>query len=180
MRIPIDIQEIEKRYTINSDGTVFDKDNKRFLRPIQTNLGHIQYRMIVGGKSKKVLAQRLVAEKYLPTTQSNMDIRHRDHNNANNNQSNLIWVTRRDVVLAGRNGDWHQSYNKEMHRMDSLPIELTTQPNQSLKPIQVTGRKIERFTSLTHCCSELNLSRTSVFRSIKSNRTHKGYNFEFV
>jgi len=84
----------ENLYEINSDGSVFSLIRNKFKKDWHHRDG---YRLIGLTKNKKrtvVYVHRLVAEAFLPKVDGKDFVNHKDGNKANNDISNLEWVTK--------------------------------------------------------------------------------------
>lgn len=85
----INISEIETKYTIYSDGRVFNKNKGREIKGSLSNCGY--NRVTVCGN--RLSRHRLIAMKFLPKIDGKEYINHIDGNKLNNNVSNLEWCT---------------------------------------------------------------------------------------
>lgn len=109
MRNKIDIKRIEQFYDILSDGQIYSKIRKRWLKPQLNNCGYVFYCLMP--YKKFIFAHTVVALKYIgePPTDKH-EINHIDGNRANNDINNLEWVTKsenqRKAYEAGRSHFW--------------------------------------------------------------------------
>lgn len=91
-----------------------------------------------GGRQKRALflAHRLVAEHFIPKPESKTQINHKDGNHANNNVSNLEWVTGRENVQ-------HAHDNKLMDQARGERIagsKLTASKVQEMRELYSLGQ----------------------------------------
>jgi len=107
-------------YLIYTDGRLYSKKVKRFLKGKIDNVGYQVYALQIinpttGKKGMMLYAHRLVAEHFIPNPNNKPYVHHRDENKLNNNIDNLEWVT------AKENTDKHieQKLNKEK----AMPIK---------------------------------------------------------
>ena len=89
-------------YIVYSDGTVYSKKRKRFLKGKIDNVGYHVYALAIGDRfisntnkklSKMVYAHRLIAQLFLPNPNNLPYVHHIDGNRLNNDVSNLKWVS---------------------------------------------------------------------------------------
>lgn len=112
--LTIDIQEVERFYTITEDGCVYSKIKGRWLKPRINMYGYIFYSISKGTGMDRPLgafAHTLVALKYIgkpPTAGHEID--HIDGNKANNYYKNLRWLSHSENICnsyrMGRRGVW--------------------------------------------------------------------------
>lgn len=78
------------RYRIYVDGKIYDKLNRRFLKPHLNNSGYLR---VVLDDRRKYLVHRLVAITFISNPHSYEVVMHMDNNKTNNHISNLKWRT---------------------------------------------------------------------------------------
>lgn len=88
-----DIPGYEERYSITSDGKVWSKINKKWLKPYIMNTGYIRYCFYQGSSetSRHVFAHRLVLETYVEKSYKNALACHRNDIRTDNRVENLYW-----------------------------------------------------------------------------------------
>ena len=110
-----DVIGYEEQYQVSNLGNVRSKDRaivdclgrKRTLKShkirIQTSkIGYKQVILHKGGKMKTYLVHRLVAEAFIPKTEtSKNEINHKDENKANNTVDNLEWCDHKYNINFG-------------------------------------------------------------------------------
>lgn len=88
-----DIKDYEGLYAITEDGRVWSYRSNKYLKPEIMKLGYVRFALSKGGKTKKFLAHRLVAEAYIPNPNSYTEVSHLDETRDNNCVDNLEWST---------------------------------------------------------------------------------------
>ncbi len=96
--LEIDIDEIEKKYIINRDGTLTNRNRGNIVFGSRNTLG---YNRFCFGKIY-FLAHRVIATKYIPTIEGKDYINHIDGNKQNNEISNLEWCTMKENIRHAR------------------------------------------------------------------------------
>jgi hypothetical protein len=111
-RIHIDIPEIEKRYTINKNGDIFDKKLNRNCKPHMMSSGYVRVCVRFNGKQNLVMLHRLLACKFIGNPPENTpDINHIDGNKQNNEIWNLEWLSRKDNIRHAHDNGFHKKAN---------------------------------------------------------------------
>ncbi len=115
-------------YTVTDDGRVFSlprrqPSQKREIRSTRGGTGgaYRQFFLSNGKRFKRVYAHHLVAEAFIGSWPSGLQIRHLDGNPSNNRVSNLAWGTgkenmedsRRHGILAKGTSNWNAKLNEK-------------------------------------------------------------------
>lgn len=69
---------------------------ERILKPVFHTLGYCSVLLQVDGLVKRANIHRLVALAFIPNPENKPQVNHKDGNKANNQVSNLEWVTHRE------------------------------------------------------------------------------------
>lgn len=85
-------------YEVSNLGRVRNKKTGRILRQYVNEFGYSIVDLHNYGKVKHYRVHRLVAQSFLPSRQNCNQVNHKDGNKANNNSSNLEWVTQSENV----------------------------------------------------------------------------------
>jgi hypothetical protein len=90
----IDIEEIEKYYTIEEDGMIWSKKKNAYLKPTKSYCGYLYVSIKCPDLSFGMLAvHRLVACKYIGQCPPELETSHKDGNKFNNHYTNLEYIT---------------------------------------------------------------------------------------
>jgi hypothetical protein len=86
------------RYYVSRCGQVLSTlGSPHVLHPTPQTKGYLQLGFPVhGGKMKRYMVHRLVAERFLPQIPGKDQVNHKDGNQINNHVNNLEWVTNRE------------------------------------------------------------------------------------
>ena len=145
-----------------------------------------KYPMVVlarDGKTKNCLIHRLVAEAFIPNPNHYPVVNHIDENKANNHVGNLEWCTQKYNINYGTSlkmrGATQSITRKGRHYS----------PKTEFKPGNISPSLLHRvmcvetgvlYDSVKEACKDCGLSRSSVLKSYKNNKTIKGFTFKFV
>jgi len=176
MKNKLNIKEIEQFYTIRQDGMVWSKVKNRWLKPHQNSCHYIHVFISKGViRPMWIFCHTLVALKYIgePPTDKH-EINHKDNNRANNNASNLEWVTKSENhLMAYKNGKEHYWLNK--HRPS--PAIETRMKMASAKNKRILYKSDSQevvYSSIEEAASKLNTYRKRIYLCIKDNRPIQG------
>lgn len=118
-------------YYVTDTGCLYSRKNGRFrkLKLKPTHDGYFLARFQKTGKERIVLGiHRLVAQTFIPNPDNKPEVNHKDGNKANNNVSNLEWVTHGENIkhsydflgrkhgMLGRKGK-NSSYSKKIQQI---------------------------------------------------------------
>lgn len=166
----IEIDGLNREYTIDENGNVFDIFNNRYKKSYINHKGYIIYSFYINGKSKTFFAHRLVLMTFNPVeNMENLQVNHIDGNKKNNNINNLEWCT--------------QSENqKHAFRMGLISREGTknSQCKLSEKEVLEIADLILSGYTIKDICQKYNISKPLV-SAIRNKRLWsnllKDYNF---
>lgn len=117
------LHEKFSKYEITVDGRVI---NKKLSREVSQRRSDFGYWVVClsdnNNKPCHVKVHRLVASKYLPTDNEDMEVNHKDGDKGNNNVQNLEWVTSRDNKRHGWQAGLY-SHKGQEHYLATLSDE---------------------------------------------------------
>ena len=90
-----DLKKIEgfERYLISPVGKIFSLNSNKYLKPHTNPQGYYQVHLWKSGNRYPKLIARLVAQAFISNPENKPEINHKDGIKANNDISNLEWVT---------------------------------------------------------------------------------------
>ena len=87
-----------ENYLVASSGRVFSLRNNKYLKSSPNARGYYLVGLYHKGKMVTKYVHRLVAEAFLCSTDNKAEVNHKDANKANNDKSNLEWVTHKENI----------------------------------------------------------------------------------
>lgn len=152
-----DIEGFEGKYMLSPDGKVWSETSKKFLKPWDNGKGYLQVRL----NGKKYYIHRLVAEHYIANPDNLPQIDHVDGNKANNNMSNLCWVSASENVRR------------------SIESGLRSKARKHRRVHCIENGKI--YKNCADAARKLGCCQDSVYRvCAKKLKTTHGFHFEFI
>lgn len=98
-----------KGYVIYSDGRIWSKTKKRFLKYEVTDTGHFQVELQRNGKPYHVRVHRLIFETFVRPLKKGEVVHHQDFCPSNNNVDNLIAMNRSEhTAMHNKGNTYHQ------------------------------------------------------------------------
>ena len=90
-----DIEGYEGLYKISDKGRVksLKQGKEKILKPLCDRLGYLFINLYKNGDMKKCLIHRLVAQAFIPNTNSLPQVNHKDEDKTNNKVENLEWCS---------------------------------------------------------------------------------------
>ncbi|AUE22272.1 hypothetical protein [Escherichia phage Mt1B1_P10] len=129
-------------YTILPSGVILSKGGTP-LKPFKAGRGYLAVKIKnKEGKWRNVYVHQLVAYKYLPKT--NNEVNHKDGDKHNNDVSNLEWVTRSENNYLKCNGNDRSALNSYLARLKDCFL----QGKGVAETARLTGKSEPRVSSL--------------------------------
>lgn len=153
-----------ERYTISSDGIVFDtKRCKEVCRWVDT-VGY--YQCVLKDSNKKKCykrVHRLVANAFIPNPLNLPQVNHKDGNKLNNKINNLEWCTNSNNTQHG--------YDNHLYKYKTRCHAINVYTKQ--------GEYLRRYKSIRSMCDELHINRKTVTMILKGEKRTNNYNYLF-
>lgn len=122
------------KYSVCSDGFVYGKDGFK-LSPGKGKNGYERVSLYLDGKTKNFLVHRLVAECFLPNSDSKTCVNHINNNRSDNRVSNLEWATYKENSEHSVKQSRHRhgegiSYGKmdELQALSVITMKIANKP----------------------------------------------------
>ena len=158
------IADSNGEYHISDHGRVksYKRGKERILKPSSNLQGYLHLGARIKGKRKAYRIHRLVADAFLQNPGNKPQVNHKDGNKANNNVSNLEWMTNQE----------NQQHAWEYGLCESVRFAVA---QRSSKPVvdKLTNKKYE---SLTEACKDVGEPYgRHVLRNFKSSKLQRFY-----
>ena len=138
------------------------------LKVYSDDEGYLRCSLSANGTAKLVLVHRLVASAFIPNPDNKPQVNHIDGNTANNNVTNLEWVTQTENMNHAKDhGLWDPKKCGNIEQMrHGKPVRCITDNTT--------------FPSIASAAKYYHMDKESVKESIAVNRPRKGFQFEYV
>lgn len=113
-----DVKGFKGLYAITTNGRVWSYRRNKWLTPFDVGQGYCTVRLCVQGNDSDKKVHRLVAEAFIPNTDSKPQVNHLNGKKWDNRVSNLEWCTARENSQhssdMGLNSNYKLSYYKKV------------------------------------------------------------------
>lgn len=139
---------LDTNYSISDTGEIRnDKTGKLLAQTIQQGYCHVT--LHINGKQLRRRVHRLVAEVFIPNVENKPYVNHKDGNRANNNVTNLEWVTpSENTQHAVKTGLFHRNNTRAVNQY-SLDGKLIFSYPSITEASENTGSKANK---IVLCC----------------------------
>ena len=94
------IDGYEGIYEVSDQGNVRNvKRGGKLMTAQKVTHGYLAYNLSKGGKTRSLLAHRLVAKAFIPNPENKEQVNHKDLDKSHNTVDNLEWVTREENLI---------------------------------------------------------------------------------
>lgn len=146
---------VDKNGSIYTTGKNYK--SPKLLTPIVDSRGYHRVNVQVDlYEQRKKSIHRLVAETYLPNPYNFSDVHHKDNNPANNNLSNLEWLSHKNNIIKSRGNIGQNKASK-------------------WKLLNVKTNETFTIDNMSKWCEENNIDRANLHRTLKNYNQCKGY-----
>ena len=124
-------------YLVSTEGEIKNKKTNKILKPKIDKNGCLCVGLSMGARGQRKMAfiHTLVAEAFVPNPYNKPYVRHLDENKTNNKYTNLMWVTKQEVInhskkVGGKRTDYGStSPNAKLTDMEILYCRMLYNPN---------------------------------------------------
>lgn len=171
-RLPINIEEIEKHYRIDEDGTVFSLSRNRYLRSVPNKANYLHVCLHLYMSHKFFLVHRIVAAKYKGQCPPDKEACHNDGNKWNNHHSNIVYKTHSQNISQS-----YQEHGRIPNRLPRASLAYETKQLMSeakKKPVRLLYEGVETiFPSMEIATKVLLTYRKKIYNCITHNTEFK-------
>ncbi len=168
-------------YTIYSDGRVYSRLSKKFLKPNANHGGYLSVELRRKGKKERRLIHRLVASAFIPNPANLPQVNHKDEHPSNNDVSNLEWCTAKYNMNYGFGAKTRHlkiDYTKPCYRENAIKNGRTVS-----RPVGMytdAGVCVATFDSTVDASVQTGIHKTNITRSARSDHLKAGgYKWEY-
>lgn len=144
-------------YQASSDGRIYSKRTKLFLKPKITRFGYAEITLYPGQVSKKV--HRLVAEAFIPNPDDKPQVNHIDGDKLNNHVDNLEWST---------------STENNRHARERGLNTSTGNPRKEILQMDEEENVINEFISIHHAARATGVAQPNISKVCLGQRPKAG------
>lgn len=179
MEIWQQIKGFENLYKISTYGRIKSLGNgkstnsktkfERILKSNYSSTGYEKIKLFKDGKRYYFSVHRLVAQTFIANDKNKKEVNHKDGNKANNNISNLEWVTSSENQLhAFKNG-------LQKSRMGKDHVQ-----SKSVRQLDLNGNLIRTFESIKQIQRELGFNSFGIIKCCKKEKKYNtAYKFKW-
>ena len=181
-----DIKGFEGKYMVSNLGRVkslnYNKTGKeKIMKGVPDGYGYFQLSLCKEGKVKNCRINRLVAQAFIPNTESKPQVNHIDGDKTNNRVTNLEWTTQEENMRhAYKNGLKVQTEEVKKKIGLSRLGKYKGRNSYNCKKVKCVSTG-EVFYSLNEAGEKYNISPSSITECCRGrHKTAKGLKWEYV
>lgn len=179
-RRDINIEQIEKYFTIEEDGSVWSLRRKKYIKATFNTAGYLFVQLPIPNddgtypseNTRTYAVHRLVATKYISPCPPELETSHKDGDKLNNHYSNLEYLSHSQNILKS-----YREHGRVVKPYRHLPASYETKllmSNAKKKRVKhiFNGQEII-YPSIEDAALSLNTYRKKIYRCIKNNLPYK-------
>ena len=144
------IDGVNKKYTIDTYGNIYDIKEKKYRKPKPNRKGYLKVSFYVNGKDKRFFVHRLVLMTFNPVDgMENLQVNHIDGNKQNNYVGNLEWCTNAENQ---RHAFQHGLISRKGTK--NSQAKLTEKQVLEIAEMIMDGKTNKEISELFNICSE--------------------------
>ena len=170
------IKGYEGLYDVSSFGNVKSLLKRKVLKPQPNSSGYLRIQLTdKNGAKKRMFIHRLVADAFLPHSEGNNIVNHKDFNPRNNNMENLEWTTDQGNVDYSTNKG---RYKKRKEWLDKI-LDSNEKYTKAVVGLNIENGEKIMFNHLNDV-KKYGFQPSCVCNCCKGKRkTHKGYYWRY-
>ena len=159
----VDIKNYEGLYQVSNYGRVKSLNyrmtgREKILKAKIISTGHLQVDLYKNGVKKPYLVHRLVAIHFIQNPEGKSDVHHIDHNKANNNVDNLVWLTHEE----------HKAEHPEVY--ESCGKAARKACSKRINQFTLDGKFVKTWYSAMDIERELGYNQSNIIQCCKGKR----------
>lgn len=179
------------KYIITSDGKVYSNHTKKYMVLRITEEGYITVGLFNNKlkKQKHYYVHVLVAKLYVDLIDGKDSVNHKDFNKANNDYTNLEWVTQSENAQHYQDAKFKQLQDLDrikFEKQDKKIIEFeildksTKHGEKAVIMCDLNGNELKKYNSATIAAKEHNIDRSFLSKACKGKyKSAAGYSWKY-